>query len=598
MGAFDEKPIRALAVDLANLSIRTDAPVLMGSNARQPLLLRDVIDIMNDLYGFEFNIPIFFIIDARVVPYNMTRPETEDLWRMESAEPHDLERVWRIRKQRFGISRREDDKSRFKETADAALCELANKRNVAVVSGDRFFSESQSGKLQRPLDLIRFRPHRESRSEGFTFYNESMEYGGRPLPQLVADLTNDEYWDEWAECAQILSGHMDRDQKKHDRSVISTWLKNRVRDSARSTSLSPTPAGPPEIPSGHRPDQSVSTAATENLPAPRTDHLPPEESVPVEVVPAPPLRAERLVPEAVFVFRDLRDLRAHQGMTVEMVSRPFRVGEQLFFKLYAAGMGVLVELADDQDIKTGHQFISATGLLELADHGWVLRNASINGVVPSEDVEELKPLGRRVELPTFTQWGRLPTWLRRRQQVVQQVDEHPPGPDQGTDADLPVVHASPEPLGTGTSEAQIPTDSATSPEPQPTPIDPPKAPTGTVPEKTGTPSPAPTVPTGTDCSGQAEPTADETDSPVPDGEPDDETESPEPVPGPGDNEEPEVETEPREHRRLVMAGVAVGACLALVIPFRIFNSGGAGESPAAPAGTPSSSGDSRVLHTR
>ena len=594
MGAFDERPVRALAVDLANLSIKTDTPVMMGSNLRQPLLFRDVIDIMNDLYGFDFSIPIFFVIDARVVPHNMTRPETEDLWRMESAAPDESDRVWRIRKQRFGISRREDDKSKFKERADAALCELANKRNVAIISGDHFYTESQSGKLQRPLDLIRFRPYRETREESFTFYNESLEHGDRPLPQLVAELTDDEYWDEWYECAQILSGHMEKEQKRNDRYVISEWLKSRVRSSAISASTTSTK--PLEILPVQETNQSTSTPAGGSLPAVRTDHAPPEKSVPVAAVPASQPTSDRLVPDAVFVFRDLRDLRAHQGMTVEMVSRPFWVGEQLFFRLYAAGSGVLIELAEIQNVKTEHEFMSATGQLELADHGWVLRDASINGAVSSREVEELKPLGRRVELPTFTQWGRLPRWRwsGRRQHEI--PEEQPLGLDEATEVELPLVHAAPEASEADSSVTQHSTGSETPPGPPRTPPTPPTVPAETTPENTGTSAPASTTPTRTDSNGQAEPTADETDLPVPDV--DDETESPEPVRGPDGDNEPEGETEPRDHRRLVMAGVAVGAAIALVLPFRIFNSDGAGRSPTTPASAPSSSGDSRVLHTR
>ena len=594
MGAFDERPVRALAVDLANLSIRTDTPVMMGSNSRQPLLFRDVIDIMNDLYGFEFSIPIFFVIDARVVPYNMTRPETEDLWRMESAAPDESDRVWRIRKQRFGISRREDDKSKFKERADAALCELANKRNVAIISGDRFYTESQSGKLQRPLDLIRFRPYRETREESFTFYNESLEHGDRPLPQLVADLTDDEYWDEWYECAQILSGHMEKEQKRNDRYVISEWLKGRVRSAAISASTTTTK--PPEILPVQETNQSTSTPASGSLPAARIDHAPPEKSVPMVAVPASQPTADRLVPDAVFVFRDLRDLRAHQGMTVEMVSRPFWVDEQLFFRLYAAGSGVLIEVAEIQNVKTEHEFMSATGQLELADHGWVLRDASINGVVSAEEVEELKSLGRRLDPPTFSPWGRLPRWRWRRQQHDQSIEEHLPGPDTETEVDQPHPNPEPKPPETVNPVGESSTDSGISPEPPRTPPTPPTVPAETTPENSGTSAPASTTPTRTDSNGQAEPTADETDLPVPDV--DDETESPEPVRGLDGDNEPEGESEPRDHRRLVMAGVAVGAAIALVLPFRIFNSDRAGKSPAAPASTPSSSGDSRVLHTR
>ena len=591
MGPFEGKPIRAIAVDIPVLSIPTDTPVFMGRNRRPPLLFADIADIMRDLYALEFNIPIFFIIDAQVDPYNMTVEEEAYMRHMESAPPHDLERIWRMRPQRFGFGYKVDEKSRFREKADAAICELVNKRDVAVISGDGFGTEARTGKLQRPEDLVRFQAKRSSRELPFAFLNRTERLRGLSLHDVVAPLSNDEYWDEWEECARILAGHMGREQKRSDREWISHVQSNRVSDGTELITGRDEPATTEsgnysEVKGGPK-----SHVATEEAVLPHSHE--PEQSSGITSDPSHTI--PRLVPDAAFVFRDLRDLRAHQGMTVEMVSRPFRVGEQLFFKLYAAGMGVLVELTGDQVITTDHHFVSATGRLELDNGGWVLRDASINGVVSAAEVEELKSLGRRLDPPTFTPWGRLPRWRWRRQQHDQSVEEHLSGPDTETEVDQPRPNPEPKPPETVNPVGESSTDSGTPPGPTSTPPTPPKVPAETTPENADTSAPASTTPSRIDSNGQAEPTAEETDLPAPDV--DDETESPESVRGPDGDNEPEGETEPRDHRRLVMAGVAVGVAIALVVPFRILTNDGAGKSAATPAGAPFGAGGSRAMHT-
>lgn len=433
MGNSGDRPIRALAVDLPNLCIETDTPVYMGNNLRPPLLFADILDMMRDLYAFNFNVPIFFIIDARVQPHAMSTAEAQLLLDMERRDSHDLERIWRMRRRLTGGSSRETTKAKEKEKADFAMCDLANRLDVALITEDRLLPEAESGRLQRPDDLIRFVPRRSSRDEQFRFVPATRRTETRSLASLVAPLTDDEYWDEWARCVKVLAPHMEREQKKWDLECIKY-----VRDTRVATV--PAPAVVPEPSAVAEPTAVAGSVASSVEPLARTSEPP---------VPAP------LVPVAAFVFGDLRDLAAHRNSVVEMIGRAFRTDSGLEFRLYAAGMGVKVELADSSVDLHGASFISATGQLDFDGRAWILRDARINGSVSNEEVHRLKDSGQGMRRgPGFSDWGRSPRWRWARRT--------PPTAPQPTPAEATPAPAQPSRTTDSTAPAQLPTQPQTS----------------------------------------------------------------------------------------------------------------------------------------
>lgn len=607
MEPFGELPIRSIAVDLANLRLDTDQPVLMGKTERQPLLFRDITDIMRALEELQLGVPIFYVIDARVNPHGM-RPEEEAFIReLESRDPRYTDRIWRMKQRRFGISKKEDAKSLLREKADVALCDLANALDTAIISGDRFGEEARTGRLARPDSLVRFEANRTSRDHQFGFSNRSRQFPLRNLETLTAHLTDEEYWDEWCRGARILADHMHRQQKKDDREVIDHYLSTRTpkteknrksRVVTRSTDFSHI--------------EVTFTGTDSSAPEAVTEIHEQDVPVPVPVVAPVPVA---VIPEAAFIFRDLHDLKTHVDQPVEMISRIFRQDTSLYFRLYGSGMGVLLDVPNASEYHTSHEFMSATGVLRRLDSGWVLTSARVNGTVTAAELESMKDAGRQVSRPTFSPWGRLPRWRWSKSSGTELPlnGSSPTEPDHTKEHDLPVR----EPNG-GATGATTPTADAAPGEAATQSMPPNVIPFPTRPGlKTGD--------AGTDTSVGDQP-AKELETLIPevaapgDGTPDTAPHSTEtetetatgltqvtPTDGDGETAVPVEEDEgtgtgevPEPgHRRLAMAAIAFAAAVALVIPFRILvkDDPVPVEAPT-PATVNSGGGNSRSIHLR
>lgn len=452
MGVFAEKPVRAIAVDLPNLCIKTDADVRMGRTRRPPLLLVDILHVMRDLEALDLGVPIFYLIDHHVNPHAMTNVERQVFRDMEDSDISHPRKIWRMRRR---ISK-----------ADTALCALLNERSVAVLTEDRFRDEIEAGRLQEPHRMIRFHPIRDSRDEPYRFLNMSQMIGG-DLSSLAAVMNEDEFDREWRACAQLLSRYMG----------MTAGIKSRrsLRDRTSGTNGRPNDYGEAtedEIKEYLErsaeafrtvDDSNQSWAALREI---RTDIGDPAETLAVD----PPdatletVRARRKA-DAVFLFLKAADLRKHQGQNVEVIARTFVKDDVVQFRLYAAGLSLTLELKEQPAITTSHMFASATGLLEYDGRDWVLRDATWNGVVDNARVQAVARGGEPTEPPRFSSWGRWPHRARKRPvpppPIVSAPTAPPPSPHR--DRGQPVTV---DPIRTeGDEQRVIPTTPASPPRP-------------------------------------------------------------------------------------------------------------------------------------
>jgi hypothetical protein len=455
MGVFSEKPVRALAVDLPNLCIKSDPEVYMGNSLRPPLLFDDIVHIMRDIEEMELRIPVFYVIDHHVYPHAMTAQQAKRLEKMETASPRSPERIWRMGKA-GGLTPTARRNSVAQMKADHAICNLVNQRKIAVLTEDRFRGEIEAGRLNRPEELLRFHPVRSTRDQPFRFVNESARTR-LDLRALVADLTEDEFWDEWERCARVMVQHVGKTQRKSDIRLIDQWVASRnSSDSAAATAEEiaaylasvetdsmqalPVPLVKRKSHKVRQPKKSVhdsiasvGTRGENNVitvttagPSRPNGAIARELGRPQDPQVAVPKKSPPRPVEATFVFLKQGDLLRHRDRQVEVIGRVFSSGDSLQFRLYGAGLALSLDLRSPPAGARSYGFASATGLLQFDGRNWALRDAVFNGEVTNDRVQQVASGAVAFVPPRFSPWGRLPARLHARKSKPS--DDEPTGP--------------------------------------------------------------------------------------------------------------------------------------------------------------------------
>ncbi len=355
-------------VDLANIRVPVDEheKVLMGDKLQDPFLFEYIDHIKTDIHNLGIRVPVFFLLDALVSPFDMTEDEQNEFEARLRSSVFDDNHIWRIG-------------SRYQK-ADYAICDLVNELGAMVISSDRFKDHIQNGTIRRPKDLLQFSPRRTSKFVNHRFVN--IAHGGRyktPLDLISQPTDEDEYWQEWLLHAEVIIPFLDQN--------FATSARDEIQES--------------------------------KLFKPMPEPVAPKVLEPVRVH-REPLKVPKKRPEKypIIYCGDLWGLSKNIDNYVQVVGRLFRDDNSWELRDFAAAPAIKATGAPKFKGFKAAQWIACEGILRRNNIGYYLESpewAPVNGVQGITSIYSQLHKKRR-----FQTWGS-PPWARSRQILQEEL---------------------------------------------------------------------------------------------------------------------------------------------------------------------------------